>query len=67
MNIINVMNKVLEMDSTMNPYEVRRVLKWNESGCVTHHHESVCDCSKPLQIDKSEQKVYDRLRVMGMV
>lgn len=62
MNVLSTRDRLLERDPTLDPYELRRVLKWNESGCVTCHSE--CGCSKPLQLDKSEQKLYDKIRGM---
>lgn len=62
MNVLLTPDRLLERDPTLDPYELRRVLKWNESGCVTCYSE--CGCSKPLQLDKSEQKLYDKIRGM---
>lgn len=62
MNVLSTRDRLLERDPTLDPYELRRVLKWNESGCVTCYSE--CGCSKPLQLDKSEQKLYDKIRGM---
>ena len=60
--VIALRNKILELDPTLDPYELRRVLKWNESGCVTCYNE--CGCSRPISLDKSEKKLYEKIRSM---
>jgi hypothetical protein len=65
MSVLSMREKILEKYPTLDHYELRRVLKWNESGCVTCYSE--CDCSKPLQLDKSELKLYNTLRTSGII
>jgi len=65
MSVLSLREEILEKNPTLDHYELRRVLKWNASGCVTCY--SHCNCSKPIRLDKSERKLYDKLSAMGVV